>query len=70
MGAKQLLDNKIESSGLKIGYIVEQLGISRNGFDKKRNGEIPFRKAEIYVLCDLLGITDDAEKKKIFREKV
>lgn len=62
----QLLDEKIEASGLKIGYVVEKLGISRNGFNRKRKGNIPFRGAEVYVLCDLLGIRDDAEKQRIF----
>ena len=61
----QLLDEKIEQSGFKIGFIVDNLGLSRNGFDKKRKGKIPFRKAEIYVLSDLLGLTE-AEKSQIF----
>ena len=62
----ELLDEKIESSGLKVNFIVEKLGVSAAGFYKKKNGEIPFRTAEVYVLCDLLGITDDTEKTKIF----
>jgi len=62
----QLLDDKIAESGLKIGYIVEKIGLSRFGFDKKRKGITPFRVSEIYVLCDLLGISDDEEKTKIF----
>ena len=62
----QLLDEKIDKSGLKTNYIVEKLGISRNGFDKKRKGKITFRTSEIYVLCDLLRITDDEERDKIF----
>lgn len=60
-----LLDEKIKLSGLKKGYIVEQIGISRNGFDKKCKGKTPFRGAEIYVLCDLLNISD-SEKSSIF----
>lgn len=63
---RQLLDEKIKQSGLKINFICQKLGISRNAFDRKRKGEIPFRVAEIYVLCDLLGIKEDAEKEKIF----
>lgn len=66
MEGKQLLDFYIEKSGLKISFIADKLGISRYGFDLKRNGKIPFRKAEIYVLCDLLGISDENEKEKIF----
>ncbi len=57
----QLLDAKIEASGLKIGYIIEKLGLSRNGFDKKRKGITPFRVSEVYVLKDLLKLTDEEE---------
>ncbi len=61
-----LLDKKISESGLKIDYIVQTLGISRQAFAKKRSNDIPFRAAEIYVICDLLNIRDAAEKKDIF----
>lgn len=62
----QLLDEKIDDSGLRIGFIVEKLGLSRQGFDKKRKGKTPFRTSEVYVLCDLLKISDGDEKTKIF----
>lgn len=52
----ELLDDYIKKSGLRIGFIVEMLGISRQAFDKKRKGEVPFRAPEVYVLCDLLKI--------------
>jgi len=61
----QLLDDRIEKSGLKIGFIVDTLGISRNAFDKKRKGKTPFRTAEIYVLSDLLKLSD-ADRTGIF----
>ena len=61
----QELDNKIEASGLKISFIIQKLGISRTGFDKKRKGQTPFRVPEIYVLSDLLRLTED-EKMDIF----
>lgn len=64
----QLLDKKIESSGLKVGFIVDQIGLSRNGFDKKRKGKTPFRVAEVYVLCDLLRLSEE-ERRKIFYEE-
>ena len=66
----QLLDSRIEQSGLRIGYIVEQLGLSRNGFDKKRKGKTPFRTAEIYVLTDLLKLTDDDKANIFFAQQV
>ena len=64
----QLLDAKIEASGLKTNFIIEKLGLSANGFYKKKNGQTPFRISEVYVLCDLLHI-DDSEKEKIFFPK-
>lgn len=61
----QLLEDKITESGLKIGYIVDTIGISRQSFDLKKKNERKFRVSEVYVLCDLLNI-DDCEKKDIF----
>lgn len=63
-----LLDEAIDNSGLKTGYIVEQLGISRQAFDKKRKGINAFRQSEVYVLCDLLRLSD-AQKVDIFFPK-
>ena len=62
----ELLDKAIEKSGLKIGYIADALGITRQAFDMKRKGKTAFRKSEIYVICDLLKITDDNQKTQIF----
>lgn len=61
----QLLDKKIEESGLKVSFIVEKLGLSSNGFYKKKNGITALRASEVYVLCDLLHI-NDSEKAEIF----
>ena len=66
----QLLDAKINSSGLRIGYIVDTIGLSRNGFDKKRKGKNKFRKAEIYVLCDLLHLTEEDKQAIFFANEV
>ena len=61
----KLLDEYIEKSGLRIGHIVDVLGISRQAFDRKRRGYTSFRGSEVYVLCDLLKIPEDI-KPKIF----
>lgn len=61
----ELLDNYIEKSGLKIGYIVDNMGISRQAFDRKRKGIVPMKAAEVYVLCDLLKIPS-FDRPKIF----
>ena len=66
----QLLDEKIERSGFRIGFLIEKLGLSRNGFDKKRKGKTPFRLAEVYVLSDLLRLSESEEKEIFFADKV
>lgn len=66
----ELLNKKIEESGLKIDYLCEVLGLSRQGFLKKRNGITPFRAAEVFALCYLLKIDTVEEKTKIFKPKV
>lgn len=60
-----LLEDAIERSGLKIGYIVEQLGLSRQAFDKKRKGINAFRQSEVFVLKSILNL-DNNETVKIF----
>lgn len=59
------LDKAIEKSGLRIGFICDTLGISRQAFDKKRKSETAFRPAEIYVLRDLLKL-DESQVNEIF----
>ena len=61
-----LLDEAIANSGLKTSFIVDTLGISRQAFDKKRKGILSFRKSEVFVLCQLLQISDADSKKRIF----
>ena len=63
-----LLNAKIKESGVMIKKIAQELGLSRQGFAKKRDGQTPFRKSEVYVLCDLLNITLP-EREKIFQER-
>lgn len=65
---EEKLDEMIKNSGLKVTFIVEQLGISLAAFYKKKRGTIPFRAAEIFTLCTLLGIPQE-EKPKIFVTK-
>lgn len=61
----QLLDNCIKRNGLKIGYICDQLGITRQAFGRKRRNLNSFKAAEIFVLCELCHISE-AEKDEIF----
>lgn len=54
-----LLERKIRDSGLRIGYICEQLGISYPGLQKKMRNEggSEFKPSEITILAELLHLT-------------
>lgn len=67
-----LLETKIRDSGLRIGYICEQVGISYPGFQKKmRNeGKSEFKPSEIVVLRELLRLTPEEVDQIFFAEKV
>lgn len=62
MTNKELLDEYIAKSGLKISFIAEKLGITVQSFGQKRNNVSSFKAAEVYVLCDLLNIKEDRDK--------
>ena len=64
-----LLDEKIKESGLPEDYIYSNLDITRQSWSNKKLGKQPFRVPEVYMLCDMLNITDTEEKAKIFYPK-
>lgn len=65
----KLLKNKIEESGYKIGFIADQLHMSRNTLWLKVNGVRQFNQYEINELCSLLNITSLNDKETIFFAK-
>ena len=64
------LNAAIERSGLRVSYIVSQLGITRQGFHCKRTGKTTFRQSEVYVLCDLLKLSDQEKNEIFFPERL
>lgn len=62
----KLLKEKIDSSGLKLGFIAEKLGISYHWLKKKIDGNVAFKAIEIQIICSVLNITDLQEKEDIF----
>jgi DNA-binding Xre family transcriptional regulator len=62
----ELLNEVIRKRGVKIGFLAEQLGITRQAFAKKRDNHSNFTAAEIKTLCEVLGITSLREKDAIF----
>lgn len=66
----QLLDDKINESGLRSEYIYKNLGLSRASFSKRKKGNTPFKVAEIYVLSDILNLSEEEKKKIFFADEV
>lgn len=66
----ELLNNKIDASGLKRVYIARMLGISHQALSNKVNNVSPFRAAEVYVLKDLMRLSDDDADSIFFTDRV
>lgn len=61
----ELLQKKIKGSGLKMCFIAEKLGRSRQALSDKIQGKTEFLPSEIRILCELLQINDE-ERRLIF----
>lgn len=59
------LRSKISESGLKKGYIAEQLGITYAGYALKEKGQNEFTASEIQALRKILSLSD-RDVKRIF----
>lgn len=53
----ELLRDKIQGSGLKIGYIAEESGILRNTLYNKMKGKSEFTASEIVSLSQTLKLS-------------
>lgn len=62
----QLLKDIIDGSGLKLGFIADYVGISRQLLWRKINNKSPFNQFEIEKMCRLLRIKKLADKEAIF----
>ncbi len=65
----ELLNSRIEKSGLKRNYIAQELSMSRQSLSSKINNSTEFLSSEVQQLCKLLGITSLTEKEAIFFAK-
>lgn len=65
-----LLKEAIDKSGLKIGFIADFVGISRQLLWKKINNLTPFNQYEIDKMCAVLQITSLKTKEAIFFARV
>jgi hypothetical protein len=60
----------INKSGLKLGYIASQMGISRFTLYNKIQNRTEFRVSEIIKMCELLCIDYDSREQVFFAHKV
>lgn len=56
------LQEAIDDSGYTIKFIAKKLGITPQGFHKKRKGISEFTIDEMLILCDLLQISKPARE--------
>ena len=56
MTNKDMLEEYIEKSGYKKGFIAKKIGITRYAFILKINNKSEFKATEIKTLCTLLNI--------------
>ena len=54
-----LLRDYIRKSGLRISFICDRLGLSRESFRLKMNGTREFKVSEMKTLCDVLELAPD-----------
>lgn len=66
----KMLQKIIEESGLKINFIADFVGISRQALWNKINNVSQFNQYEIERLCDILKITSLKTKEAIFFAKM
>lgn len=59
------LKEKISMQGLKMGYIADQLGITREALSLKVNNQFEFKASEIAKLTKILRLNQD-ERDTIF----
>lgn len=54
----KLLESVINEKGIKKSFVADKIGISRQSFYLKLNGEREFSQKEIAGLRDVLGLSD------------
>lgn len=64
-----LLRELIAKSGLKLEYLAEECGITRQALSNKMTNRNLFTAKEIDVLCTELKVTSLREKERIFFAK-
>ena len=59
------LKKEIENRGIKLAFVAEKLGLSRQAFQKRFRDKTEFKASEMFIVSDILNLTDD-EQREIF----
>ena len=62
----KMLEELIDKSGLKRGFIAQALNISNQALYNKIRNITEFKPSEIVIMCKLLNITDLTIREQIF----
>ena len=62
----ELLEQKIQESGKKKGYLAARCKLSRQGFNNCKNNLAKFTYEQVRILCAELGITEVEEERAVF----
>lgn len=65
-----LLREVISESGLKLGFIADELGITRYALALKINNETEFKASEIFSLQKILNLSNSKRDKIFFAIEV
>lgn len=66
----ELLAKAIDASGIKSSHFADTLGISRQSFNNKCRGKSQFKLSEVYVMGDLLKLSNEKKDEIFFPKKV
>lgn len=58
-----LLENIIESKGIKYYFLAEKIKMSYQSLRSKIDNKHEFKQSEIEKICEVLGISDDLKLK-------
>ena len=62
----ELLEQKIQESGKKKGFLADRCKLSRQGFNNCKNNLAKFTYEQVRILCIELGITEAEEERAVF----
>ena len=64
------LRQAIDDNGIKLKFICEKLGLSRQGLYKKMNGWSEFTVSETKVIQQILGLSNEERDAIFFAQEV